>query len=493
MVKKIIIRLGLLMLIVILANLIYSRFFFEADLNKHADIIEKIRQLDPQTEILYLGESSNFTTRCDDSLRLSISDFLKDWYPTLVVNDLTHAAVHAGMYYRYLQNIPTTLPIKTVVVTLNLRSFNANWIYSDLETPLQKSIVLLKPYPPLVNRFLLSFKACDIKTDKEREHQFKQYWEKHHFSVPFALPYKNVIVWDKAKFNSGVLYTNGNKNWELTSLACHYIKTYAFQITDNNPRIGDFDKIVALAKKRGWNLVFNLMAENTQKAEQMVGPELVWFIHQNRQYLVNRYQAMGVMVVDNLELVNDREYIDQNWTTEHYAQTGRQQIAANLADSLQKFYGKAYTPVTYRPHTPMLFFTNCETTGQWQQGQTLTTEQAFSGQQSSKTDSTAPYSITLSLPVSIMAHDFLNRVSVSFMCLNPQNTPNAMVVFQTPGFENPLTNTFQINTLPNGQWQKVSCQFAIDEAIHRASELKLFVHNPSQAPIFIDDITIRWQ
>jgi hypothetical protein len=492
MVKKIIIRLGLLMLIFIASNWVYKLFFFEADLQKHADFIETIRQLDPNTEILYLGESSNFTTRCDDSLRQSISDFLKQWYPTLVVNDLTHAAVHAGMYYRYLQNLPPQNAIKTVVVTLNLRSFNANWIYSDLETPLQKSIVLFKPYPPLVNRFLLSFKAYDVKTTKEREQQFKREWKKHHFSVPFVLPYKNVIEWDKAVFHNGVLYSNGNKNWELTALACHYIKTYAFQITDNNPRIRDFDKIVALAKKQGWNLVFNLMAENTQKAEQMVGPELVWFIRQNRDYLVNRYQKMGVLVVDNLELVPDREYIDQNWTTEHYAQTGRQQIAANLADSLQKFYKQAYTPITSPAHTPMLFFTNCETSGQWHQGQTLTTEQAFSGQRSSKTDNTNPYSITLSLPVAIMPNDFLNRVSVSFMCLNPQNTSNARVVFQTPGFENPLPNTFQINTIDNGQWQKVTCEFLIPEAIHRASELKLFVHNPSPEPIFIDDITIQW-
>lgn len=78
------------------------------------------------------------------------------------------------------------------------------------------------------------------------------------------------------------LNEDGSKNSEATVLACHYIKTYAFQIdTIQNPRIKDFDNIVALAKKRNWNLVFNLMAENIDKAESLVGNELVSFIKQN--------------------------------------------------------------------------------------------------------------------------------------------------------------------------------------------------------------------
>ena len=73
-----------------------------------------------------------------------------------------------------------------------------------------------------------------------------------------------------------------------------------------------------------------------------MGDELVWLIRKNRDLLVERYTRKGVIVVDNLESVPDKEYIDRNWTTEHYAQKGRMIIARNLADSLRILYPDEY-------------------------------------------------------------------------------------------------------------------------------------------------------
>jgi hypothetical protein len=96
----------------------------------------------------------------------------------------------------------------------------------------------------------------------------------------------------------------------LTDLACHYIKGYAFVIdTMTNPRIKDFDEIVAYAKAKHWNLVFNLLAENIQTAKTLVNDELASMIKQNRNMLVRR-QIRG-LVVDQLQMV-DSAYLQIN-------------------------------------------------------------------------------------------------------------------------------------------------------------------------------------
>ncbi|MFN8330720.1 MAG: hypothetical protein U0T81_05815 [Saprospiraceae bacterium] len=146
----------------------------------------------------------------------------------------------------------------------------------------------------------------------------------------------------------------------MTLLGLHYIKTYAFQIdTLHNPRIRDFDRIVQLAKERGWHLVFNLMSENTDKAEKLVGHDLTYLMRSNQQLLIELYRRMGVMVIDNLDAVRDEDYIDQNWTTEHYAQRGRRIHYKNLAEGLTIY------PLYYRDpyafaHSRIRFFNDLE-------------------------------------------------------------------------------------------------------------------------------------
>ncbi len=136
-----------------------------------------------------------------------------------------------------------------MIVTLNLRSFNAQWIYSNLESSLQKSLVLIKNSPPLFNRFLLSFKAYDIKTEEERVTQFKKKWEEDVFHFPYDFPHRDVIQCDLSMAYQGVNDELGNIDYKQTELACHYIKAYGFQIdTLLNPRIDDFNEILGFRR-----------------------------------------------------------------------------------------------------------------------------------------------------------------------------------------------------------------------------------------------------
>ena len=125
-------------------------------------------------------------------------------------------------------------------------------------------------------------------------------------------------------------------------LACHYIKGYAFNLDENNPRIKDFDEISDWCEKQHIPLYLNLMAENVQYADSLVGKELVFLMRENRNYLVKRYNKNNCKVIDNLELVNGKNFIDQTWTTEHYDYLGRMLVARNLADTLKSQFKNSY-------------------------------------------------------------------------------------------------------------------------------------------------------
>jgi hypothetical protein len=337
-----------LLLLLLLMNYIYKQFFFEEDLQEYAALINLVRDVPADADIIYLGESSNNTVRGDDMDKRKISDFIGDYYPGLAMYDMTKPAAHAGIFRVLLQQMPEDSEVETVIVTLTLRSFNAQWIHSPLETSLQKSLVLLRPYPPLVNRFLLSFKAYEIKTAEERTRDFKKQWKKDQLHFPYEFPHRDVTQWDRWMSYAGIPDEEGGRDQAKTELACHYIKAYGFQIdTLSNPRIADFDDIVELARKRGWKLVFNLMAENVEKAGELVGEDLLFLMDENRKLLLNYYGSKGVMVVDNLGCVEDEQYIDQNWTTEHYAEKGRKTLARNVAGAIRSLYPEEYRDAGY--------------------------------------------------------------------------------------------------------------------------------------------------
>jgi len=332
----------------IFMNFIYKTYIYEDDIQLNSPVINKVRKVvNDSCVVVYVGESSNLAFKESENDKRHISEMISSFFPSLKFGDISKEACHAGIYYTLLRTIPENSSIKTIIVTMNLRSFDADWIYSKLETPLQKSMVLLKPYPPLFNRLLLSFRGYDIKNDKEREKQVKSHWKREKLSFPYEFHVNNAYDWDAYLCNAGVKNPDGSYNQGLTELGCHYIKTYAFQIdTNNNPRIKDFDNIVLLAKKNHWDLVFNLLGENIQRAAELTDKEVVYLIKQNRDLLVKRYNKNGVIVVDNLETVNNDQYLDVNWTSEHYGEIGRNAVAKIVADSLRKIYPKEYVDIS---------------------------------------------------------------------------------------------------------------------------------------------------
>ncbi|MCD6347275.1 MAG: hypothetical protein J7L96_07645, partial [Bacteroidales bacterium] len=458
--------------------------------------INLIRDIPADANIVYMGESSNDTFDKDDRDKRPISAFISDYFPGLIFSDVTKHAGHAGIYYTLLSNIPDSSDIQTLIITLNLRSFNAQWIYSKLETSLQKSMVMIKPNPPLLNRFILSFKAYDIKNDNERLAQVKRKWKNETLHFPYSFQFKNVKEWDADMSKKGIKNTDGTKNQELTELACHYIKGYAFQIDiHSNPRIKDFDKIIKLAKKRGWNLVLNLMAENTMRANELVGSDLVYLMEQNRKILTEHFQSKDVIVVDNLNALADNQFIDTLWTTEHYFETGRKTIANNVANSIKQLYPDQYIDMGYPNSAHTFFFNDCEGNTLWEPLQTITDENAFSGKYSSKTGKGNNFSITFEYPLSEIPDSAKNTINVDFKVYQYSMNSGCKFVIQAEGkkiekfwYGTPITN--QVKNIE--QWSDYSYSFTIPGSIKQADIIKIYVFNPTNEIVFIDNFRVKF-
>ncbi|MDP1802809.1 MAG: hypothetical protein Q8L81_15720 [Bacteroidota bacterium] len=343
MFKKIVIKISTLILILIGLNFVYNFTLYKKDLYEKSEQFIEIKNEQATTDIFYFAESSNFNVRENDSIMNSISEITNFFFPSLKLTAINKPAAHAGIFKAWLKSIDVKKnKAKAVIITLNMRSFDAAWRHSVLETQLQESVVLVQPYPNLVNRFLLSLQAFDNKTDEQRNKEMLDDWENVKLEFPFDFKYKTVREWDVSFGQYGWDLPDGSPEKNKILLTCHYVKAYAFNLNEKNPRIKDFDEIAEWCNKNNINLYLNLLAENIEYADSLVGKELVFLMKQNRDYLVKRYNKGNCKVIDNLELVNGLEFTDQTWTTEHYGYRGRMIIARNVANTLKDQFSKEY-------------------------------------------------------------------------------------------------------------------------------------------------------
>lgn len=473
--KKLLSRIGLVLVLLVVLNWVYSKWFFEKDLRKHSDIVELSWDVtDDSCRIIYVGESSNNHFGDEESNHRKISDFASDYFPKVKMGDMTHSASHAQTYYYMLKHIPASSKVETVVVTMNMRSFGPLWIYSKLETALRKQLVLLEDYPPLVNRFLLGFKAYPIKTEEELDSLTRRHWREDPLVFPFDFEWDNVYQWDSATAWQGRYNYEGEYDPKWTELVCHYIKSYGFQIRDDNPRLKDFDDIVALSRKRGWNLVFNLMAENVDKANGLVGKELMYLMKQNHDYLLDRYGHLdGVTVVDNLNLVRDVNFIDQDWTTEHYYEDGRRIIAGNVAKALKAYYPEEYRNVDWKRDAGHYYFGDAV--------QTL--------------DKNQPYGPTLTLPADSLRSDW-ERVNVAFMMRQTDTLHDAKLAVQSlVAHDNVLVSYIDVKPQIQkiGEWDFATFDLSVGPIMRNALQVKIFVYNPSDDAVQLKDMDVSFR
>lgn len=351
-IKKVIFRILALALFLFLANLLYTKTFWESDILKHADLLDSIAIKQNNTDVLYLSSSSNYFCPSTDTSKSTISEYLNLYFPKLRINSIHKGYMHSGVFFSVLENIPQDSPIETIIISINLRSFGAYWLYSEVESNYSAQKLMMEPnYPPLLKRFLLSLNHFDNKSKKERESQFLTSWTEDTLkSLRKEFPYKTVMDWDHAIAKS-IKYKNedGSINYEETGFACNIVKAFAFEINNNHPRIKDLDRIVELSKKRKWNLIFHILPEDFEKAERMIGSEIPFMLTQAKNIITDRFKEEDLQFVNNLDILN-ASFFYEKYPTEHYNSVGKRIIAQKLSNALSFFYPKEYTDLKWEPN-----------------------------------------------------------------------------------------------------------------------------------------------
>ncbi|UPT67593.1 MAG: hypothetical protein M0D57_02660 [Sphingobacteriales bacterium JAD_PAG50586_3] len=234
---KLLYKLGLaavlLIVVMAIANPIYTRYFFKKDVGEaKGQILFDLDSLQHVCDVLYFGESSDFSYLESDTCHYSISEMI-DTLSSKKVGRLSTHAQHAGSYLQLIKYIKPDSRVKTIVVTLNMRSFNAGWIYSKLETPLMKTNVFYQTYPPILRRIQVALNGYDNTPDEFRQKKMKWHMAHDKINVPDTFRYKNITDWDFDVGNNNAYgYYNPDSSWNGSKieLACHFIKTYAFSI-----------------------------------------------------------------------------------------------------------------------------------------------------------------------------------------------------------------------------------------------------------------------
>lgn len=334
--QKLCIKLAITALLLAVLSLVYRFTLYPKDLEQNCTL-KAISQkaIDEHADIVYLGESSNHTYSESDTDRREISTMIADALPGHRVANLCKDACHAGVYYDILRNIPKKNDVKTVIVTVNIRSFSTEWRYSDLETALNKERTLMKKGPALYKRMLLAFKGYTHWNEAKRCEIIRKKLNKQTWSGADSYTYSTAGEWDNAVGGSGILYNGMIASPDTLQLTCHYIKCFACGIDSHNPRIKDFDRIVQLCEKRNWKLILHILPDNLEQIEALVGPELSPIMKSNARFIVERYQKQGVTVINNQTLVHDNDFRDRDFPTEHYCQNGRRAVAESIVAVLK--------------------------------------------------------------------------------------------------------------------------------------------------------------
>ena len=338
LIKKILIKILMLIVLLFAVNLTYEHTLWEVDRGKYADVLDSLNLIVDSTDVLYLASSSNYFHPITDTVGYTISGFIDEQFPNLKVNSVCKGYMHAGAFYSVLKNIPKNSPIKTIVVSVNMRSFGAYWVYSDSETAYsQMELMMNTDYPLIFRRLLLSLDYYDNKSKEEREQQFVTSFKKDTIHLPQFNIKQNILDWDSTlSFTLKFVKTNRINDLNKNGFACNIVKAFAYNLdTINNIRFKQFDNIVRIAKERGWNLIFNIIPDDIDKAEIMVGKEIPYILRHNADIFKEKYK--NVTIIDNLELLN-AYYFYEDYPTEHYTTLGKQIVANSVAEVISEIY-----------------------------------------------------------------------------------------------------------------------------------------------------------
>ena len=326
-------------------------------------------------DVVYLGESSNTSFNpWTDTFGYSVSEFLQMYLPQNRVRGVSHDGYHVGLFSQMLGLMPehwADSGRKTVVITVNMRSFGPSAMFNGNEASNQQEAIFYSHRTALLNRVYVSLHHYDNRDSREMERAKTQWFRtrdlrigggagQHYGSTHGGRGlesagekwfYHNTVKWWLRDLQRQYAPVSGEADLaRVMPMAEAYLKEFAFLLDEENPRVQALDAIVAKCKQEQVNVVFVLLMPNFDHAHRLFGAELTQLMDCNMDFLRKRFAGwekeynkgdFKVGYVDVPRAYGDwaggQHYTDQWYPTEHVDAHIRQFIAKKTAEKILEF------------------------------------------------------------------------------------------------------------------------------------------------------------
>lgn len=373
---KVLLRLAVGVLVFFVANIWYvSSGLRNEERLKFSPVAGKLDSAFLSGDVVYLGESSNTSFNpWTDTFGYSVSEFLQMYLPQNRVRGVSHDGYHVGLFSQMLGLMPahwSDSSRKTVVITVNMRSFGPSAMFNGNEASNQQEAIFYSHRMALLNRVFVSLHHYDSRDAREMERAKTQWFRTKDLRLNGGAGYHygNTHGDGGLKPEGEVWYYHNTVKWWLRDLqrqfapvsgdadlarvmpmAEAYLKEFAFLLDEENPRVQALDAIVEKCKREQVNVVFVLLMPNYDHANRLFGEELTQLMDYNMDFLRKRFAGwekeykqgnFKVGYVDVPRAYGDwaggEHYTDQWYPTEHVDAHIRQFIAKKTAEKILAF------------------------------------------------------------------------------------------------------------------------------------------------------------
>lgn len=373
---KVLLRLAVGVLVFFVANIWYvSSGLRNEERLKFSPVAGKLDSAFLSGDVVYLGESSNTSFNpWTDTFGYSVSEFLQMYLPQNRVRGVSHDGYHVGLFSQMLGLMPahwSDSSRKTVVITVNMRSFGPSAMFNGNEASNQQEAIFYSHRMALLNRVFVSLHHYDSRDAREMERAKTQWFRTKDLRLNGGAGYHygNTHGDGGLKPEGEVWYYHNTVKWWLRDLqrqfapvsgdadlarvmpmAEAYLKEFAFLLDEENPRVQALDAIVEKCKREQVNVVFVLLMPNYDHANRLFGEELTQLMDYNMDFLRKRFAGwekeykqgnFNVGYVDVPRAYGDwaggEHYTDQWYPTEHVDAHIRQFIAKKTAEKILAF------------------------------------------------------------------------------------------------------------------------------------------------------------
>ena len=433
---KMLLRLLVGVVVFFAANFWYvSSGLYRQERAKFSPMAAKLDSAFGNGDVVYLGESSNTSFNpWTDTFGYSVSEFLQMYLPQNRVRGVSHDGYHVGLFSQMLGLMPEHWALrapgfeefnrgdldaggektalgslkygvskdnwyklndgkpsrKTVVITVNMRSFGPSAMFNGNEASNQQEAIFYSHRTALLNRVFVSLHHYDNRDSREMERAKTQWFRTkdlrldnstygRHYGITHGdgglksdgevWYYHNTVKWWLRDLQRQCAPVSGEADLaRVMPMAEAYLKEFAFLLDEENPRVQALDAIVAKCKQEQVNVVFVLLMPNFDHANRLFGEELTQLMDYNMDFLRKRFAGwekeynkgdFKVGYVDVQRLYGDwaggQHYTDQWYPTEHVDAHVRRFIAQKTAEKILAFQyrDRIQTGVT-KPMVPVI-------------------------------------------------------------------------------------------------------------------------------------------